>query len=221
MLTLVFDLDGTLVDTAPDLIATLNYTLARRGLPEVPYEAARPMIGGGAKGMIEQALVLDGCDSLEAEVDRLYDAFVAHYAEHIAVHSRPFPGVVDVLDRFAAEGHVLAVCTNKVEFLSKRLLDALALSDRFAAICGQDTFGVPKPDPEFFRRTVLRAGGEPRRAIMVGDSVTDIRTARAAAVPVVAVDFGYTDQPIETFAPDRVISDFGQLPAAISELHPG
>jgi phosphoglycolate phosphatase len=221
MLTLVFDLDGTLVDTAPDLIATLNYTLSRHGLPEVPYEAARPMIGGGARGLIEQALVLEGRDCSRPEVDRLYDAFVAHYSDHIAVHSRPFPEVEAVLARIAAEGHVLAVCTNKLEWLSKRLLDALDLTGRFAAICGQDTFGVPKPDPEIFRRTVMRAGGEPDRAIMIGDSVTDIRTARAAAVPVIAVDFGYTDQPIETFAPDRVISSFGQLPAAIHALHPG
>ncbi len=218
MLTIVFDLDGTLIDTAPDLIDTLNFTLGQHGLPAVPYEAARPLIGGGARGMIERALIIDGRSASTSDVDALYTPFVAHYAAHIADRSRPFPELEPVLDRLAAAGHRLAVCTNKLEWLSKRLLDTLQLSERFAAICGQDTFGVQKPDPQIFRATVLRAGGEPQRAVMVGDSVTDIRTARAAKVPVVAVDFGYTDVPVATLGPDRVISSFIQLPAAIDDL---
>ena len=157
---------------------------------------ARPMIGGGARGMIERALVLEGRAAAPADVDALYASFVAHYAEHIADRSRPFPGVEPVLDHLAAAGYALAVCTNKLEWLSKKLLDALQLSGRFAAICGQDTFGIQKPDPQIFRATVMRAGGDPARAIMVGDSITDIRTARAAKVPIVAVDFGYTDVPV-------------------------
>ncbi len=112
------------------------------------------------------------------------------------------------------------MCTNKLEWLSKRLLDALELSDRFAAICGQDTFGVQKPDPQIFHATVRRAGGAPDRAIMVGDSLTDIRTARAAQVPIVAVDFGYTDVPIANLDPDFVISSFAQLPAIVDDLGP-
>jgi phosphoglycolate phosphatase len=218
MLTIVFDLDGTLVDTAPDLIDTLNYTLTQRGLPVVPFETARPLIGGGAKGMIERALATGGCDCTPPEVDRLYEAFVAHYAEHIADRSRPFPHVETTLDRLSGDGDRLAVCTNKPEWLSKRLLDALHLTKRFAAICGQDTFGVQKPDPRVFRLTIERAGGDPGKAIMVGDSVTDIRTARGAGVPVVAVDFGYTDVPIASLRPDRLISSFTQLPAAIADL---
>ena len=170
--------------------------------------------------MIERALILEGRNAAAADVDALYASFVAHYAEHIADRSRPFPGLEPVLDRLAAAGHRLAVCTNKLEWLSKRLLDALQLSERFAAICGQDTFGIQKPDPQMFRATVLRAGGEPDRAIMVGDSITDIRTARAAKVPVVAVDFGYTDVPVATLGPDRVISAFAELPAAIAALGP-
>jgi phosphoglycolate phosphatase len=218
MITIVFDLDGTLIDTAPDLIDTLNFILARRGLPAVPYEAARPLIGGGAKGMLERALVLEGRSAGATDVDDLYASFVAHYAAHIADRSRPFPGLEPVLDDLAAAGHRLAVCTNKLEWLSKRLLDTLQLSKRFAAICGQDTFGVQKPDPQIFRATVLRAGGEPSHAIMVGDSITDIRTAQAAKVPVVAVDFGYTDVPVGTLGPDRVISSFAELPAAVADL---
>jgi len=220
MLTIVFDLDGTLVDTAPDLICTLNFTLRKNGLPEVPYDAARPMIGGGARGMIEQALVLEGRPAAPADVDALYAPFVAYYAEHIADRSRPFPGVEAVLDRLEAAGYVLAVCTNKLEWLSKKLMDMLSLSGRFAAICGQDTFGIQKPDPQIFRATVMRAGGDPARAIMVGDSITDIRTARAANVPIVAVDFGYTDVPIAALGPDRVIGSFAELPTAIAALVP-
>jgi phosphoglycolate phosphatase len=218
MLTIAFDLDGTLVDTAPDLIDTLNYTLAQHGLSAVPFEAARPSIGGGARAMIENALATRGRESAPADVDRLYAAFVTYYAEHIADRSRPFPHLEATLDSLAEQGYRLAVCTNKLEWLSRRLLEKLHLTDRFAAICGQDTFGLQKPDPKMFRLTVERAGGEPQRAIMVGDSVTDIRTARAARVPVVAVDFGYTDIPIASLHPDRVISSFAQLPAALSEL---
>jgi phosphoglycolate phosphatase len=218
MLTIVFDLDGTLIDTAPDLIDTLNFTLTQNGLPTVAFEVARPLIGGGARGMIERALAAEGRPNATADVDRLYGPFVAHYGEHIADRSRPFPGVERALDRLAAAGHRLAVCTNKLEWLSKRLLDALKLNDRFAAICGQDTFGVQKPDPQMFRATVMRAGGEPAQAIMVGDSITDIRTARAAGVPIVGVDFGYTNVPMASLGADRVIGAYAQLEAAIQAL---
>jgi phosphoglycolate phosphatase len=220
MLTIVFDLDGTLIDTAPDLIATLNHILTQHGLPTVPYDDARPLIGGGARGMIERALILEKRDASTAEIDRLYTAFIAYYADHLADRSRPFPQLEPTLDRLAAAGHVLAICTNKLEWLSRRLLDALDLTPRFAAIAGQDTFGVQKPDPRIFRLTVERAGGEPNRAIMVGDSITDIRTARAANAPVIAVDFGYSDVPVASLAPDRVISSFTELPAAIAALAP-
>jgi len=218
MFTIVFDLDGTLIDTAPDLIATLNFILARHGLPAVPFADARPLIGGGARGMIERALILEGRSASTAAVDDLYTAFIAHYADHLAERSRPFPHVEVTLDRLAAAGHRLAVCTNKLEWLSRRLLDALGLSARFAVICGQDTFGVQKPDPRVFWQTVASAGGEASRAVMVGDSITDIRTARAAKTPVIAVDFGYTDVPIASLGPDRIISSFTQLPAAVDDL---
>ena len=215
MLTIVFDLDGTLVDTAPDLIDTLNFTLTAHGLPMVPYDEARPMIGGGARSLIERTLAAEGRNSTPTDVDRLYGPFVAHYGDHIADRSSLFPHVEAALDSLADAGHRLAVCTNKLERLSKKLLQTLDLAERFAAICGQDTFGVQKPDPQVFRATVLRAGGDPEHAIMVGDSITDIRTARAANVPVIAVDFGYTDVPIAELRPDRVISSFAELPAVI------
>ena len=218
MLTIVFDLDGTLVDTAPDLIETLNFTLAQNGLSTVPFDEARPMIGGGARGMIERALAADGRDCSPASVDRLYEPFVAHYAEHIADRSQAFPHAEAALDHLAAAGHRLAVCTNKLERLSKRLLEKLNMAARFAAICGQDTFGVAKPDPRPLLETVRRAGGEVGASVMIGDSITDIRAARAAGMPVIAVDFGYTDAPVASLDPDRVISHFGALPAAVLAL---
>jgi phosphoglycolate phosphatase len=218
MLTIVFDLDGTLIDTAPDLVDTLNLVLGQEGLPAVPFEKARNLIGGGARGMISRALETEGRDCPQAELDRLYNAFIAHYAAHIADRSRPFPHLEATLDQLSATQRRLAVCTNKLEWLSRRLLDTLQLTDRFAAICGQDTFGIQKPDPEVLRRTIHRAGGEPAQAIMIGDSGTDIRTARAAGVPVIAVDFGYSEVPIATLQPDRIISSFAELPGAIIDV---
>jgi phosphoglycolate phosphatase len=218
MLTIVFDLDGTLIDTAPDLIDTLNFILTQEGLPAVPFAIARDLIGGGARGMIERALAAEGRACGGADVDRLYTAFIAHYADHLADRSRPFPKLDAALDALEAAGHRLAVCTNKLEWLSVRLLNILRLAPRFAAICGPDTFGVHKPDPEILRRTVQRAGGEPGAAIMVGDSKTDVFTARAAKVPIVAVDFGYTDVPVADLKPDRIISSFADLPPAVGAL---
>jgi phosphoglycolate phosphatase len=216
--TIVFDLDGTLIDTAPDLIDTLNIVFAREGLPPVPYETARALIGGGARAMIVRGLEAEGRTVVPAELERLFQDFLAHYSEHIADRSRPFPGLTDALDALAVNGSRLAVCTNKLEHLSVLLLKQLGLAHRFAVICGQDTFGVQKPDPEVLRRTIAAAGGTLRNAIMIGDSLTDIRTARAADVPVIAVDFGYTDRPVSELGPDRIISRFTDLPLAVAEL---
>jgi phosphoglycolate phosphatase len=217
-LTVVFDLDGTLIDTAPDLADALNAVFVREGLPPIPYAEARNMIGGGARRMIELALNARGhaCDA--AEIDRLFKHFIAHYADHIADRSQPYPGVIEAMDALAARGCRFAVCTNKLEALSRRLLDALGLAVRFAAICGQDTFGVQKPNPEILCRTIAAAGGTVVHAVMVGDSHNDIDAARGAGIPVVAVDFGYTETPVTALGPDRIISHFKDLPAAIEAL---
>lgn len=216
--TIVFDLDGTLVDTAPDLIDTLNLVFAREGLPAVPYEVARNAIGGGAKAMIARGVEAEGHVVSPAKLEHMFTDFIAHYSEHLADRSRPFPGLTDALDALAARGCQFAVCTNKLERLSVLLLDQLELTNRFAAISGQDTFGIQKPDPEILRRTVAVAGGTLEHAVMVGDSVTDIRTARAAGVPVIAVDFGYSERPVADFGPDRTISHFKDLPASIAAI---
>jgi phosphoglycolate phosphatase len=215
---IVFDLDGTLVDTAPDLVATLNVIFASEGLPPVPYDEARTMIGGGARAMLTHGLKADGRVVTPEKLEQLFTDFVAYYTDHVADLSQPFPGLDDALDTLSARGHRFAVCTNKFERQSVMLLEALKLAHRFDAICGQDTFAIAKPDPEIYRRTVAAAGGDVTRSIMIGDSETDILTARAAGIPVIAVDFGYSDRPVSEYGPDRLISHFSQLPGEIAGI---
>lgn len=216
MATIIFDLDGTLVDTAPDLIDTLNTILSREGLPTIPHDEARSLIGRGARRMLENGIALAGRPA--GDIDRMYRDFIGHYAGHLTDRSRPFPGVEAALDKLARRGCTLAVCTNKLEWLSVQLLESLGLAKRFAAICGQDTFSVQKPHPEALLGTLRRAQGSLDRAVMVGDSQTDIATARAALMPVVAVDFGYSDVPVKELAPDKIISHFSCLPNSVALL---
>jgi len=214
----VFDLDGTLVDTAPDLIAALNYVLDREGLAPVPLKSARAMIGAGARKLLERGLEVDGRAMSVGDIDRLTKDFIDYYAAHIADASRPFGGLEGALDDLQSQGYRFAVCTNKLEWLSKLLLDRLGLSGRFAAICGADTFGVAKPDPAILQQTVKRAGGQLSAAIMVGDAGPDVGVARRAGIPVIGVEFGYTDVPIAELRPDRLIGHFSELPAAVASL---
>ncbi|WP_407518626.1 phosphoglycolate phosphatase [Methylobacterium oryzisoli] len=214
----VFDLDGTLAETAADLSATLNVVLAREGLPPVDVTRARDLIGAGARALIERGFAAAGRDLPRDRLDTLFRVFLAHYGQHLCDASHLFPGVVACLDRLRAAGYRLAVCTNKVEDHSVRLLTLLGVADRFGAICGRDTFPYCKPDPRHLTQTIARAGGDPGRAVMVGDSRTDIATARAAGIPVVAVPFGYTDVPVQDLGPDAVIDHFDQLFDAVEAM---
>src|ERR1043165_5146090 len=171
--TIVFDLDGTLIDTAPDLIDTLNLILGQHGVPAVAFDDARAMIGAGVKPLLQRALASKGMQLAPDAIGVLYEDFLKLYAAHIADRSRPFPGLHTALDALAADGCILALCTNKLEWLSVLLLDKLKLSPRFAAICGADTFTMRKPDPEMLRLTIARAGGDVARAVMRGDSMPD------------------------------------------------
>jgi len=219
--TIVFDLDGTLVETAPDLVDTLNFVFGREGIPPVPFDEARTFVGHGARAMITRGLDAEGRTVTPQILDKLFNDFIDYYTAHVADRSYPFPGVIDALDALSERGHRLAVCTNKFEKQSRLLLDALEMTSHFATIVGQDTFKIAKPDPEVLRRTILAAGGDPAHAIMIGDSETDILTARAAELPVVAVDFGYSQAPVSEYSPDRLISHFAQLSEAIASLLPG
>jgi len=206
---LVLDLDGTLIDTASDLIAALNAVLAAEGLS--PVATAPNMIGHGARAMLATALRSNGSEPEDGRLDTLTARFIDHYEDHLADSSRPFPGAVEALDQFSDAGWRLAVCTNKLERLSRSLLEQLALADRFAVIAGPDTFAYRKPDPRHLSETIAAAGGDQRSSVMVGDSDVDVRTARAAGVPVVAVGFGYSPLPARELGADIVIHRFDDL----------
>lgn len=215
---LVLDLDGTLVDTADDLIATLNRILTDEGIRAMTRADAGALLGAGARAMIARGFAMTETPLAEDRLDRLYDRFIPTYSDAIAVHSRPFPGVVASLDRFQAAGWDLAVCTNKLEGLSVRLLDELGLTTRFKAICGGDTFPTRKPDAAHLLGTIAKAGGDVGRTVMVGDSGTDVNAAKNAGVPVVGVTFGYTDKPVESYGPDAVVDRFDDLFDAVMGL---
>jgi phosphoglycolate phosphatase len=216
--TLVFDLDGTLVDTAPDLVAATNHALADLGLPAIPAETLRHTIGFGARRMIVEGLNQTGIGLPEPEVDRLLTLFLAYYEPNIARESRPFDGAVAALETFRARGARLAVCTNKRLALAEHLLRELRIDHLFAAIAGRDSFPVYKPHPDHIRGAVRLAGGDMASAIMIGDTSIDIAAARAASVPVVGCTFGYSDQDMDTLAPDAIISHYGELDAAVRAL---
>ena len=218
--TIVFDLDGTLVDTAPDLAAATNHALGLAGLAPIPVAQLHPFIGHGSKAMIDAGLRFHGQTIGESELTRLHDQFLVFYADNVAVASRPFEGILEVLDELAAAGARLAVCTNKVEHLSKALLRTLGLDWRFAEIAGRDTFDVFKPAPGHLIRTVEMAGGRADRAVMVGDSEVDIATAAAANIPSIAVTFGYTTRPVRELGPGAVIDHYREFMPALAKVLP-
>jgi phosphoglycolate phosphatase len=212
--TFAFDLDGTLVDTAPDLIGALNLVLAEQDLPPVPLATERLLVGRGARALVERGFVLAGREVPTDSVPGLVARFIEVYLGRIAVESRPFEGVEATLDALAAEGARLVVCTNKRTDLSLALLDALDLTRRFTAVVGADRAPAPKPDPRHVLAAIAEAGGDPAHAVMVGDSVFDIAAARAADVPAIAVSFGYTETPVAELGADLIVDRFAALPAA-------
>ncbi len=213
--TVVFDLDGTLADTAPDLTAALNHALGEMGRPPVPADDVRHMVGHGARALLHKGLSATG-EVSETLVERGFPIFLAHYEAHIADLTRPFPGVERALATLEAEGVALAICTNKLEALTRRFLAEIGWEGRFAAIVGGDTLAVRKPDPAPLREAIARAGGGP--AAFVGDSITDTDTARAAAIPCVALSFGFSDRPAGELGANRVIDHWDELVGALAAL---
>ncbi|PZQ65155.1 MAG: phosphoglycolate phosphatase [Phenylobacterium zucineum] len=216
---IAFDLDGTLVETAPDLIGTLNWLLAEEGLPALPMDQARPFIGRGARWMIERGFQAAGVDLPPARSLELFERFIPHYLDRIADESRPFPGCEAALDALAAAGAKLAVCTNKRTDLSVALLEKLDLARRFDAIVGADMAPAIKPDARHLQVAVdAVGGGEMARTIMVGDAATDAGAARNARAHLILVSFGYTEIPVAELAPDELIHNFDALPQACMRL---
>jgi phosphoglycolate phosphatase len=211
----VFDLDGTLVDTAPDLANSLNACLVGAGLSPTTLDEVRPHAGHGARVMLQHAYDRLGHELAEAEMERQFAVFLADYEAHIADLSAPLPGVVAAMDRLAAAGYRLAVCTNKTERLAVKLLALLGLADRFAAVCGADTFAGRKPDPRHLLGTIERAGGGP--AFLVGDTATDTDAALAAGVPCVLVDFGYAPDARARADATIILSDYALLDAPLAD----
>lgn len=216
--TIVFDLDGTLVNTAPDLLRTLNFILDSVGLAPVPLEIIETMIGMGAKAMMTRAIEHNGVQPADYDLNLLFDQFLRHYAANICEHSHPFENVVTVLDRLQEDGHILAVCTNKRVALAEQLLDELDLSRRFKAVLGADSVPERKPNGDHILSTIQSAGGNPDRAVMVGDSRTDERAARNAGLPFIFVTFGYEIETPDQLKPDAVISNYSEFLSVISEM---
>ncbi|MDY8107653.1 HAD hydrolase-like protein [Fulvimarina sp. 2208YS6-2-32] len=213
----VFDLDGTLVDTAPDLTASLNMCLAADRLAPLPVDLARPHAGHGARKMLGFAYGHHGRDLPDALADEHLERFLSHYEANIADLSRPFPGVVAAMDRLSRSGWSLAVCTNKRESLAVKLLDALDLSDRFVAICGQDTFAGMKPDPAHLGGTIDRARVPRDRVVMIGDTMTDVAAARALCVPCILMDFGHAEIEAGRKQVAAVLTDYDQLTPTLAD----
>lgn len=214
----VFDLDGTLAETAPDIMGTLNVILQKEGMEPIAIDRARELVGAGARALIERTFKLYGRPLDAAKLESLFEDFLVVYAGNVASNSHLFAGVIEALDVLAAEGFKLAVCTNKPILHTRLILDHFGIADRFAAVAGRDSFPYAKPDPRHLTLTIEAAGGDPKRAVMIGDSRTDIATARAAGIPCICVPFGYTDVAIETLEPDVIIQHFDELAAAVKEV---
>ena len=217
-LAILFDLDGTLVDTAPDLTAALNHTMASLNLPLVPEADVRHMVGFGARRLIEQGIEAAGITFDDGEIEAALAIFLDWYRDHLADSSTPFPGVVAMLDHFKHQGANMAVCTNKPQLMSDKLLEELGLHPYFSAVVGADAVTNRKPHADHIDATLAAMKASASRAIMVGDSMTDVNAARNAGIPVVAVSFGYTAVPPSELGADRLIDHMDDLPAAIEAV---
>ncbi|UAJ09532.1 phosphoglycolate phosphatase [Glacieibacterium megasporae] len=215
--TVVFDLDGTLVDSSPDLTAALNVALDAVGRPAVDPVTVRHLVGHGARVLIERGLALSGGGD-EDVIARALPAFLDYYRAHVADSSQPYPGAEAALDALAAAGTTLAICTNKPVALSRALIAALGWNGRFAANLGGDSLAVRKPDPAHLLATIAAAGGTVARTIYVGDTAVDVAAARAARVPVIVAGFGFADKPPAQLGGDAVIDHFDALIPTLTRL---
>lgn len=213
---IVFDLDGTLVDTAPDLVGALNIAMLAENLPVISLEVTKSLVGAGARALVERGLAYHGAKPDAVRTEELIQMMLAAYEQAIAVESRAYPGVLEALLDLKSQGWRFAVCTNKPERYAIKLLAELKMLHWFEAVCGGDSFAFRKPDPRHLTETIAKSGGG--RALMVGDSRTDVDTARAAGIPVIGVSFGYTDIPMRDLKPDVLIDHFDAFTSAVRRL---
>jgi phosphoglycolate phosphatase len=214
----VFDLDGTLVDTAPDLHAHLNEMLAELGRPGFELDEVRPMIGDGARMLLRRGLDASGGMPAGVDLEALFSEFLRRYTARPLRFGTIFDGVVDALEALGAAGIKLGVCTNKPQAPTDRLLALLDLRRHFPAVIGGDVLAVRKPDPGHLQAVLDRLGATPPRAVMVGDSANDVRVAEASGVPCVLVSFGYTTTPALELGAACVIDHMSELAAALASL---
>ena len=215
---LAFDLDGTLVDTAPDIIGALNGVLTEQGVTPFHLDEARPLIGRGAMELLRRAFDLAGRPLAPDQEKPLLDRLLEIYEAHIDDLSRPFEGMVAALDELEAAGAKFAVCTNKHTYLSVILLKRLGLFERFGTVRGADSVPAKKPDAGHLRACVDDMGGDMRKTIMIGDSETDFMTAENAKVPSIIFTFGYSDRPVTELTPDALLDHYRYLPEAIRKV---
>lgn len=219
MRTVIFDLDGTLVDTSRDLIAAANACFRAMGAGEQldPVADAATAFRGG-RAMLRAGLARRGGAWSEAEVDRWYPHLLDAYAEGIDRESRLYPGAMAAVARLTAAGFAVGICTNKPAALAELLMTRLGVRDAFAALVGADTLPVRKPDPAPYLAAVRRAGGDPARSLLIGDTVTDRDTARAAGVPVALVTFGPEGRGVARLSPDALLDHYDELDALAERL---
>ena len=218
--TLLFDLDGTLADTAGDLCETMNVILTRHGRVRVPEARVRHLVGGGARLLLEPGFAETGERASEALLDQTFGEFITYYGAHIADHTKLWPGMEPLLARLADAGVGMAVCTNKVEHLARQLIAELKIDQYFPVVIGGDTLSVKNPDPEHLFAAVRQLGGDPKTSIMVGDSEADIDAAINARMPSICVSFGYSRAPVAELGADVIIDHFDEFPAALAKLLP-
>ena len=215
--SLIFDLDGTLADTAPDLLGATNAVLAARGRPRLDLDHLRHMVGFGAVALITQAMAASGAPAAEGDMPALVEIFLAHYRHHIADGTRLFPEVAETLAALKRGGARLGVLTNKPQELTDLLLPLLGLGEMFSAVYGAGRKPYTKPDPRIFRDVMADLAG-PGPAVMIGDSITDLNTARAADAPCILMSYGFTPVPARELGADAVLDEFRQLPQALRDL---
>jgi len=216
--TICFDLDGTLVDTSADLLEALRHAMATKNLKTGPNEKLRQIIGEGAREMIVRSCKFQGATLSKPEIDDLWKIMVDYYKQNISELSTPYAGATEAIDQLKSQGVLITLCTNKAKDLTDKLLNDLSLTKHFDAITCGDSFDFKKPDPNHLWETIKRANGDPKKAIMIGDSKNDIHAARNASLPVIGVDWGYTDIPMIDLKPDLIISGFDGLQDAVLEL---
>ena len=215
---LVLDLDGTLVDSKPDLVAAVNAAITSVGLSKVSSSIVGEAVGQGARAMISRAHEFHNQPLEEDRLEQLMERLLDYYHNHIADYSKPYSGAQAALNKFSNNGWHLAVCTNKPEALARNLLSTLGMDKQFAAICGSDTFVTRKPHADHILKTVQMAGGRVSGSVMVGDTATDINAAINSGIPSIAVDFGYSAEPVDTLGATRIISHFNDLWDVVNQL---